>query len=180
MNHILSIIAFVVALGIFFGYVHPTWTGSVAATKVSIKASEEALDAAQRFAAQQNELASARNAMDPQMLARLEKLLPDSVDNVGIILDLNALATRSGVLLSNVDVAAAGAQNGEAASDPSASPVGSLELSLSAVGTYNAFQEFLAGIEKSARLLDVYNIDVTASDTGTYDYRMTIRLYWLP
>ena len=60
-----------------------------------------------------------------------------------------------------------------------ANPVRSADLSLSAIGTYSALQAFLAGIEKSARLLDVRNIVVNGSDTGVYSYKVTIRLYWL-
>ncbi len=64
------------------------------------------------------------------------------------------------------------AAQGAAVTDASASnSVGSVDLSLSAVGTYGALQAFLLGIEKSARVLDVQNMLVTGSDTGIYNYR---------
>ncbi len=181
---ILPILTLLVAIGIFFGYVNPAWSGSIAATKAAIAGDDQALAAASEYTAQQNELASARNAIDPANIARLTAFLPDSVDNVGLILDLNALAARSGLSLSNIDVLAC------AASAPGASdngtlpvygvnPISSVDLSLFAIGTYPALQAFLAGIEKSERLLDVRNIAVKGSDTGVYTYQMTLRLYWL-
>ena len=98
-TRVLPLVALFVAIGIFFLYVSPTWSGSIKTTKDAIALDDEALVAANQFAAQQNTLASARDAIDPADLARLTAFLPDSVDNVGLILDLNALAARSGFSL---------------------------------------------------------------------------------
>jgi len=54
-----------------------------------------------------------------------------------------------------------------------------VDLSLSAIGTYTALQNFLRGVEKSVRLLDIKDIVVKGSDTGVYTYQMKLRLYWL-
>lgn len=184
-TRILPLVALFVAIGIFFLYVSPTWSGSIGAIKTAIAADDQALAAANQFAAQQNTLASARDAIDPADLTRLTAFLPDSVDNVGLILDLNALAARSGFSLSSIDViskttsvatASAGQQGLPAAG---ASPLGFVDMSLSAVGTYTALQSFLSGVERSARLLDVRDIVVKGSDTGVYNYQMLLRLYWL-
>ncbi|MDP2651627.1 MAG: type 4a pilus biogenesis protein PilO [bacterium] len=183
-SRILSIFALVAALGIFFGYVNPAWNVGIAATKVALVSDDQALAAASQYTAQQSELAAKRSAIDPADLARLSAFLPDSVDNVGLILNLNALAARSGLSLSNIDVMSnAPSTTGNAAVGAlpvsNASPVSSIDISLSAVGTYTAFQAFLAGVEKSQRLLDIRDITVKGSDTGVYKYQMTLRLYWL-
>lgn len=180
-NRLLPLFALLVALGIFFAYVNPTWNGSIAATKAAIASDEAALAAASAYTAQQNALASARNAIDPANLARLATFLPDSVNNVGLILDLNALAARSGLSLANIDVVTATARASVPGALPAAgiNPVGSVNLSLSAVGSYAALKAFLVGIERSARILDVQDIVVKGSDTGVYNYQMKLRLYWL-
>lgn len=185
-TRVLPLIALFVAVGIFFLYVSPTWTGSISATKDAIAQDDEALVAANQYAAQQNTLASARNAIDPSDLARLGTFLPDSVDNVGLILDLNALAARSGFSLANIDVVSNSANAAKSSPQQSqglpaagASPVGSVDLSLTAIGTYAALQSFLVGVERSARLLDLRDIVVKGSDTGVYNYQMSLRLYWL-
>lgn len=183
-SRILPLLALLVSFGIFFAYVGPTWSGSVAETKAAIALDDQALVAASRYAKQQNDLAEKRNAIDPENLTRLTAFLPDSVDNVGLILDLNALAARSGFSLSNIDVtlntiSTADISTGQMLPSPGTSYVGSVDLSLSAVGTYTAFQAFLAGVERSARLLDVQSIAVKGSETGVYNYEIKLRLYWL-
>jgi Tfp pilus assembly protein PilO len=184
MNRVFPLLALIIAIAIFFGYVNATWTGSIATTQAAIANDDQALTAASEYTSRQNELASARNAIDPASLARLNAFLPDSVDNVGLILDLNALAARSGLSLASIDVAAdqaSGASSVASGSLPASGqdPVGSVDLSLSASGTYAALQSFLTGVEASERILDVTDLTVRGSDTGVYTYQMTVRLYWL-
>ena len=57
--------------------------------------------------------------------------------------------------------------------------MGTIDLTLAATGTYEDLNTFLAGVELSARLLDMRELSVAGSDTGVYDYTMTLRLYWL-
>jgi Tfp pilus assembly protein PilO len=178
---IFPIITLVIAVILFFVYINPTWTGSIASTRAAITSDNQTLAAVSAYTSEESQLTSARNAINQDSLAKLSAFLPDSVDNVGIILDLNALAARSGLSLSNIDVmpnAASAPANGVL---PTAgtSAISSVDISLSALGTYAAFQNFLTGIEKSERLLDARNITVKGSDTGVYSYQMTLRIYWL-
>ncbi|MBU6490654.1 hypothetical protein KGQ25_00605 [Patescibacteria group bacterium] len=178
----LSLLALFISVGIFFAYIRPVWTGEIALTKDAIANDDQALSAASAYAAQQSQLIAARDAINPTDLARLTNFLPDSVDNVGIILDLNALAARSGFALSNIDVSkdalgSSGVPQSTLAAG--ANPVDSVDLSVSAAGTYASFKAFLQGVEKSQRLLDIQDLVVKGSDTGIYSYQMTIRLYWL-
>lgn len=188
-NRILPALALILSVGIFFVYVSPTWSGPIADTKASIARDEQALTAARDYKEKQNALASSRNSIDQDSLNRLSTFLPDSVDNVGLILDINALAARSGFSLAKIDVLKNDSNtvgNATKASTPAGAlpvarvnPVGSVDLSLSAVGAYTALQAFLVGIERSARLIDVRDIVVRGSDTGVYTYQMVLRLYWL-
>ena len=172
-SRVIPLLALIVAANIFFFYIDATWSGPIATVKAAIDADNKALLAATNYSNQQNQLAAARDAIDPKNLTALSNLLPSSVDNVHVILDLNALAARSQLSIANIDVMTGNS------SSPSGNPVGSVDLSLTASGTFSALQTFLSGVEKSARLLDVQNLVVKGSDTGVYTYQMTIRLYWL-
>lgn len=181
MSRILPILALMIAVGIFFGYVNPEWTGTLADKRAAIRSNNQALEAAAEYQTKQNQLASARNAIDSANLARVATLVPDSVDNVGLILDLNALAARSGIALTSIDVAKTDDASASSGALPAGgrSPLSSVELKLSAAGSYAGLQNFLAGVENSARLLDVTDLTVRGSDTGVYTYQMSLRLYWL-
>lgn len=190
-SRLFPIIAILLSIGLFFMYINPTRSGSIASKKAQIASYESALEAAERFNARQAELTVAQANIPSDGLARLEAFLPDGVDNVQIILDLNTLAARSGITLSDFETSAISSTNMQSAGAPDPTmggtatgfanqgPIDSLEITVSATGTYSAFRTFLNGIEKSLRLLDVVSVSVTDSQSGVYTYDMTIRLYWL-
>lgn len=199
-SRLFPVIFIVATLGLFFGYIQPTLNGSVAELNAEIQDLDTALLAAKQFKQKEVELTRARSQIAPEQLARLESFLPDSVDNVQLIVDLNSLAARSGVSLSDFDIQggtsdtsstqAAGAAPVDPAATAAASassvlganlaePVDTLELSVAATGSYAAFRTFLAGVEQSLRPLDIMELSVEDSATGVYTYDMTFRLYWL-
>lgn len=192
MMRLFPIVPFLAALGLFFGYVHPTYTGSISALNNEIKSYDAALAAADRFAEREAALSAERAAIPPEGLARLEALLPDGVDNVQLILDLDALASRSGLSLTDFDVATGGASTDPNSTAPAGAiapgegvelggidPVDSIDLAVTATGTYASLRTFLTGVERSLRLLDLVELTVEDSETGVYSYDMTFRLYWL-
>ena len=207
VSRIVPILLVIGAIGLFIGYTQPTYGGSITALKDEITSLDSALNAAEQFKLKEAQLTQQRNAMAGEQLERLEAFLPDSVDNVQLIVDLNSLAARSGVQLSEFNIvggdtgsnttsstntgvaplAAAGAAAGPGAMTPQSNtlalqtsePTESLELSVSATGSYAAFRTFLAGVEQSLRPLDVIELSVQDSETGVYTYDITFRLYWL-
>lgn len=205
-SRIVPLLLLIGAIGLFLGYTQPTYGGTIAALKDEILGLDSALQAAEQFKQKEAQLTQQRNAMSGEQLERLESFLPDSVDNVQLIVDLNSLASRSGVQLSEFSIdggsestqktntateaaapvaapltspAAGGGALGNSLALQSSEPTESLELSVSATGSYAAFRTFLAGVEQSLRPLDVIELSVEDSGTGVYTYDITFRLYWL-
>ena len=181
-SRIVPVLLILIAFGIYFGYVNPTYTGEVAKLKAEINGYDGALAAADRFLAREGEILTERQSIPDAGFARVEAFLPDGVDNVQLILDLNALASRSGLSLSNFDIAV-NERNENARSDQFSlvdeGPVASLDLSVSATGTYSSFKSFLRGVEWSLRPLDLVQLSIDDSQSGIYTYSMTFRIYWL-
>jgi len=91
MQRLLPLIAIVFAIALFFLYIRPTYSGPVQETRQKIASYDAALVAADRFSEKQAELTQARAQISEESLARLNDFLPDGVDNVQLILDLDAL-----------------------------------------------------------------------------------------
>jgi hypothetical protein len=189
MSRLLPLIAIVFALALIFLYIRPTYSGSIATTRDQIKSYDDALAAAERFQQKEAELTQARAQIPAESLSRLNEFLPDGVDNVQLILDLNALAARSGMTLSDfdtnnqsdgtTDTSQGQALGADSMGLVSSSPIDSLDLTFQAAGTYSSFRTFLDGIEGSLRQLDVVSVDLQKTDTGVYTYTVTARIYWL-
>jgi len=184
MQKLIPAVLVLIAIGIFFVFTSPTYTGPVAEAKLEIKSLDSALAAAQEFSTQERNLKEERAALPVEGLERLNAFLPDNVNNIQLILDLDALAARSGVRLSNFDIGeqASGeeeeVQEGNLVLD-STDPVGHIDITVTAEGTYSSFRSFLEATEQSLRLLDLVGINIKSEPTGVYTYDMTFRIYWL-
>ena len=88
VKNLLSIAGLAVAGGIFFLYTQPAYD-NVQVLKGRIAQYDQALDKAAELQQLKQSLLSRFNAFRPEDLDRLQKLLPDHVDNVRLILDLD-------------------------------------------------------------------------------------------
>lgn len=181
MSRITPVVLVLIAIGLFFGYINPTYSGPIADLRTEIRSYDSALVAAKKFNEKESELIAQKGSIASEDIARVNAFLPDGVDNVQLILDLNALASRSGLSLSNFDISVSkNDQNpGDKLSLASESPIESLDLSVTATGNYASFKSFITGAEWSLRPLDLVELSVDDSATGVYTYNMTFRIYWL-
>lgn len=189
-------IALLVSVGIFVAYIHPTYTKDIAGLRSEIENYSRAHVAATDYLSKQAEITEKRQALSQEDVERLKGFLPDGVDNVQLIVDLTALAAKSGVALSGIDVSAAaanlnpnsataspelgmggGERPGIALSGPG--PIESLDLSLKFSASYAQLMTFLSAVESSLRPLDVVNLTLQTSEQGTQTVSMTLRVYWL-
>lgn len=188
MDKLVPVFCLIIAGALFFGYINPTVTGKISAIHDEISKYDSALAAADRFKEKQAQLTLQRNQLPPEALERLDAYLPDGVDNVQLILDLDALASRSGIKLSNFQTTESGkAKKTEGATQgevqpmviESGNPIDSVDVSMTASGSYAALRTFMDGVETSLRPLDLVEFSLADSPTGSYNYQMTYRLYWL-
>jgi Tfp pilus assembly protein PilO len=130
------------------------------------------------------------NDVEPQNLAKLERLLPDSVDNIRLILEIEKVALPYGMALRNVQYDATVEQAAEAPPAPgeitSGKEYGTWELSFTVQGTYTNFVNFMRDLEKNLRIVDVTSVEFNSDRaaevpgfTSVYQYTVKIKTYWL-
>ncbi len=182
----MPIVLILIAIGLFVGYINPVYTTKIVPLQSDIKQYDSTLAAAADFNTKEAQLATERNAIPADAIHRLETYLPDGVDNVQLILDLNALAAKSGVQLSNFNIRSSTNASPSIADINNQLPLqsgnkqrDSLDLTVKATGSYAAFRTFLTGLEMSLRPMDLVQMSLTDSQTGVYTYDMTLRIYWL-
>lgn len=196
----MPLVLIIIAGCIGYFYIYPTFTGEITNDQQQIQSYDSALAAAAAFTQKENQLVGEENAIDPASLSRLEEYMPDGVDNIQLIVDMDALAAKYGISLSQFSIqnnSSSGSASSTtnsitgatvtssvptsgAATLPSNSSTDSLDLSVNATGTYAQFTAFLTAAEQSLRPLDITKIVLTSSGTGVYTYAITFRIYWLP
>ncbi len=127
------------------------------------------------------------NSISEDDKQRLNKLVPDNVDNVRLIIDVkDDIAARRGLLLKNIKTESPTAQKTDsrpvvegAEPPPAPEKYGVVTLSFSVSGGYESFVSFLQDLEASLRIIDVARLSIAANDTGTYDFNVDVKTYWL-
>lgn len=183
---IIATLLIIGAGAIFFMFTQPTFD-SLQGARAQSDQYDQALQKAAELQQLKQSLLSRFNSFNPADLDRLRTMLPDSVDNIRLILDLDNMAENYGMALQNVVVntpqtTAAGAIG---AVSTGGAKYSSLTLQFSTHGTYQQFKQFLGDLEKSLRVVDLVALDIQPDSTGTkgaepsFSYDMTIRTYWL-
>lgn len=208
MKNVLALLGFILAGVIYFGYTQPAYS-TVKVLKAEIGEYNQALQKAAELKKLKEALLSRYNAFDPLEKDRIQKMLPDHVDNVRLILDMDSLAAKFNMTIQNVAIQTdnsdekSGSQSsakspasgmGALASAPSnktaVSTISaskqkyeSLSLSFSTRTTYDTFIAFIEALQSSLRMVDIVSLSVSPQGSSKgerlYNYDVAIKTYWL-
>lgn len=139
-----------------------------------------ALTNARRLDETRQDLLNRYNSFNQTDVARLGTMLPGNIDNVKLIIELDALASQYGLPLQNVSV-----EDDETAQDvqvieQGSGDYGKVQLKFSIRGPYTQFTDFLDSLEHSLRIIDVRSLTFQATERAdVYQYNLVIETYWL-
>ena len=188
MNFILPLILIVSSFAVFFGYVDPNYKNGIDNSSDYSKADivflkselakyDDILNSSTKIVSQRDVLITKRNTISSADISRLERLLPSNIDNIRLIIEISKIAENRGLIAKNIsvgDVAKTATTVGQ-----SNSPYGTLSLKFTVNSSYNNFLNFLQDLENNLRLLDITDISFNATESGFYDFNVTLNTYWL-
>ncbi len=178
MKILLPILFVAVAVGLFMGFIDPTYD-RVKVLRAEEAEFDQALDRSRELQEVRDQLLARYNTFPQEDLGRLERLVPDHIDNVRLILDLDSMATKYGMRVRDVSIENQVERSERGEIGPNENNYESVILSFSVSGPYDTFRTFLADLEKSLRIVDVVGLSFTADNTGLYEYTIAIKTYWL-
>lgn len=188
-----TVLALAIAGAVFVIYTQPAY-GSVKSLQSRIGEYNAALDKARELQELKRSLLARYNTFSTEQLDRLTKMLPDHVDNVRLVLDLDAMATRYGMAVQNVVISKKEIVSKDTtvigAIGEQKLKYDSLTLEFSTEGTYTSFAQFIQDLESSLRIveLNAFSIeqaqvargaDEAAPTEPVYRFDLSLRTYWL-
>lgn len=200
---ILIIVSLVLSGIIVFSIGGVVWNGSADATMQSIflggkaegltqlladkKNLNEAIANAEKLKSKISQLEQAQKSIKPEDLDKLDKFIPDHIDNINLIIDINNIAERHGMTIKNVKVRSGLGEEGSVSSDGVGSDVAASGqntiaetfLSFSVSGNYESLLNFLDSLANSLRVADVSSLSFTVDDKGINQYNFEIKTYWV-
>ena len=179
MRVIISIILIIASVVLFFSFTDAKYE-TVQELRAEDQQFDQALERSQELRALRNSLLDKYSMFPIEDLNRLNRLLPDNIDVVRLIIDIDSIADRYNMALEGISV---GEPTNDAPSrtlGPSTDTFGSVALSFTVGSDYQKFLAFLADMERSLRLVDVISITFGGLDQqGIGKYTVTINTYWL-
>ncbi|MEJ0001962.1 MAG: hypothetical protein WDN09_02160 [bacterium] len=184
-----ALVLVALAIAGFFMLTKPLY-GDVMALRAEAASYDAALSNAKSLEAERDKLTEKYNAMSPENLTKLGKLVPDNVDNIRLILEIGKIALPYGMILKEVKydtpsedpnaTVDAGMPEGDASA---LKDYGSWSLEFTTTGNYDNFMAFLKDLQSNLRIVDISSIDFSSDNgtgaAGSYAYHFKIRTYWL-
>jgi Tfp pilus assembly protein PilO len=182
-----------ISVAVFLIFVNPMYK-EVSSLRTEINSYNEALNNSNVLDNERDKLTKKYNAIDPADLDKLQKLLPDNVDNIRLILEIEKLASPYGMVLKdiryNTQKKEEGTntntlQGGQSVSSVGGSDFGVWTLEFSTEGSYKNFLSFLKDLESNLRVVDIASIqfsstnDITKGTSESYKYAFKINTYWM-
>lgn len=181
MRFIIPFVIAAAAIGLFVVYTNPQYQ-VIKGLQAQVAQYDDALNKAQELRATRDQLLSKRNTFSADDINRLTHALPDNVDNIRLIIDINNIASRHGLSLSSIkvgDVSDSSTARSALAVGSSGDAVGSVTVDFTVSADYQTFLAFLHDLEHSLRIVDIESIDFKTGTDAKTGYSVTLRTYWL-
>ena len=182
MKNITSILLIIAAIGIFFFYSKPKYEAA-AVRRAELKTYQDTLKKVEELEEEIARIETKIEAIDPEERERLEKLIPVTINNVNLIIDINNIASNFGLAIRDIDIEEAEEEEGDertpVARQRDNAPYNSIDLSFTVTSSYANFVDFINDLEKSLRIVDITKITFTPGDSSNYNFKVTLRTYWL-
>jgi len=188
MNLIIPIILILSSVAVFFGYVDPNYKGSsssssdlasygVVELKDELSKYQDLASSSTMIKEKRDSLIQKRTTIKTEDQTRLERFLPNNIDNIRLIIEIRKIAEGRNLVAQNVQIN--DVKNNAAAVGITDSKYGTLSLSFTVNSSYQNFLNLLNDLENNLRLLDITNISFSTTDTGLYNFTVTLNTYWL-
>jgi len=197
MKILTPLILIALSIGLFFVFINPQYS-KAKELSTKIEANKKMIILANQLRDEQSKLEEAYKNISPKERDTLKKILPDTVDNVRLILDINNIANDFGINLANIGIGGEDNQSGGSGAGQStgnrttntvdsaaqSSKYGIIQLSFSVTSSYENFKAFMERLENSLRLVDITDFRIQAgavNPTGQqeFNYSVSINTYWL-
>jgi hypothetical protein len=168
------------AIGLFFLFVNPKFA-EVKALQAQGVEYDSAIQRATATVAKKDQLLTKYNSFKPEDITRLRTFLPDTIDTIQLIIDVNAIANTRQSKIESIKVTADAPGKAAIGGVADTRKHGTAVMDFKVSMTYETFQLFLKDLEQSLRLIDVGSVGFSPNTEGgnVYDYSVSLKTYYL-
>ena len=190
-RNVTATILIVLAVGIYFTFTQAKLAEVKEVQKLNDQYTQ-AISNADQLVKVRDSVVKDYNALSANDRERLDKMVPNTVDNIRLIIDLNSVALQHGFSLHNIKAAASadatkqmpssvqqGSAGGVKAGTIPTPTLDVVSVSFSVTAPYQQFIDLMRALEANLRIMDVTRLTVSANQSGSYDFSVELKTYWL-
>jgi len=176
----ISILSYVIlTLSIGYAFVYPS-IGDLSALIEEKQKYNESLEMVNNIENRKNELLTKFNSIPAADRKDIETILPDSLNFVKLVSQIDAVAASHGILIDRISSREIDSSSGGSIEETgSQKPYESSVIGFSFDASYDRFNAFMNDLEKSQRILDIKSIRLATKEDGTYSYNVEFEAHWL-
>lgn len=184
MRFLIPLVILATAVGIFFLGADPLYE-DISVLQARIGKLDEALASSKETLALRDALLEKYDAISEENLDRLERILPVTVDNVRLVLEISRLSTENSLVLKEVQTISPkelGRVKSSGLQSDDLRLYDTIGVKFTLVGTYDSFRKFLSEFEKNVRISDMTRLSFNSVGLGSNDvneYHVLVETYWL-
>ena len=180
MKNNTAIVLLLLSVGLFYTFINPLYE-EVKELQTLANEYRGVLKNVSNIIDLRDRLLVAYQSLPQTEINRINKVLPDNINTVRLALDLDSMASRFGVSIKNIQVTTARASGNEnvIVMPSSSNTYETANVSFSFVSNYTNFIRILANLERNLRIMDIRSITFRSSDSGLYEYTISVDTYWL-
>lgn len=184
MKNILPFVLIALSISLFAFVIRP-YNEKVKSANIQLIAKRVESDNSDRLITDKKRIENEYAAISEDEKNRLKRVLPDTIDNVRLALDIDQLALRRNIAIGPISIESdltnttAGRQRERGAASQLPDN-GTIRVNFSFRTDYSSFIGLLQDLEHSQRLVDVTGLRVSKFDnTPIYGFEVTLQTYWL-
>jgi Tfp pilus assembly protein PilO len=178
MKNLIPIILLIASGALFVLFTNKEYQ-TIKGLNVEIASYDKALGKSNEVLKKRAELQAKYAQFSRADLDSLKKMLPDNVDNVQLILDINGISRKHNMAISKIKVNDEKITDKNAPIGPDTKPFASMLVSFRTKASHEDFMAFIKDLEQGLRLVDITSLSFKADPKNQNEYSVTIRTYWL-
>lgn len=179
MKQIVPIILILASVGLFIFFTNKEYQ-QVKVLQKEIASYNKALGKSREVLKKRADLQAKYAQFSNSDLDSLSKMIPDHVDNVQLILDLNGIARKRNMAISKIKITESQTSgSGAVAIGPDSRAYDSILVSFRTSAPYESVLGFIRDMEQGLRLVDITDFSFKADPKNVNEYSVTLRTYWL-
>jgi Tfp pilus assembly protein PilO len=159
MKSILSILVISICVGMYFLYIKPL------TVEIKVKNAQKAeytkvLNRVKDIKEKREAIIADYNSISPEEVERLNKIVPEKINSVALLNDLNTIAERYSLVIKDFKLIESDNASHDVVNQENSGTSKTNQITLHVNGSYTDFLNFLEDIEYSLSLMDIVTLNI--------------------